>query len=346
MLRGLYDPPYPFRRPDLGDGHVSGRRKRAPRPRTDPPCRLPQRRLHRPQVDIAIGGLHGDGLERGDREPELLPLARVRARHREHPLTEAERQRARPGGQQLAQPLPGPVRVDDIPGGDPRGLQSQLAEPFPGRGDLLTEDDPLVDPGYQREDGPAAARVRGYDGEVGVLRPRNRRLHPVQHPRVTVPPCGHGEFGRVVPGPPVRRDGQHDLAPARPPEQLRLQLLAAVRLYGHRRGTALQQRHPRQHLRRLAQHQTQRDRVQARPAVLRGERQAQQVRVGEPCPQRPVEVVGDGARGDRGAGHRVRRDPAEHRLRRLDRRLLLLGEGEVHGPVLPRTDHRPGGHRI
>lgn len=64
--------------------------------------------------------------------------------------------------------------------------------------------------------------------------------------------------------------------------------------------------------------------------MLLGEDQAQQVRPGEPGPQRAVEVVGDGPRGQRGAGHAVGRDVREDGPGRFDGGLLLLGEGEVH----------------
>lgn len=57
MLRGLYDPLYALRGPDLGHGHVTGGGQRAPRTRADPPGGLPPGRLHRTQIDIAVGGL-------------------------------------------------------------------------------------------------------------------------------------------------------------------------------------------------------------------------------------------------------------------------------------------------
>lgn len=331
MLRGLHDPAYTLRRPDLGDGDVTGGGQRAGCPRGDPPRGLPQRGLHRAQVDVAVGGLHGDGLEGGDREPELLPLARVLPGHPQHALPEPERQRARPGGQQVPQPLPRPVGVDHVPGAEPDRLQPQLAEPLTAGGELLGEGGPGVRAGHQGQDGPAGRGVGGHDRDVRVVGPRHGRLHPVQHPDLAVLPCGHGQLGRVVAGTAVRGDGQHDLAPAGPGEQGGLRLVAPEGLDGRRRRAALQQRHPGQHPRRLPQHQAQRDGVQAGPAVPLVEQQAQQVRVGEPGPQGAVVALGDGAGGERGAGHGVRGDPGEHALRRLGRRLLLLGEGEVHG---------------
>ena len=96
-------------------------------------------------------------------------------------------------------------------------------------------------------------------------------------------------------GAAVRGDGQDDLAPAGPREQRGLRLRPAVSLYRGRGSAALQERDPGQYLRRLAQHQAQGDGVQAGSARLVSEQQAQQVRVGEPRPQRPVEAFRDGA---------------------------------------------------
>lgn len=127
--------------------------------------------------------------------------------------------------------------------------------------------------------------------------------------------CGHGEDERAAPG-----AGQHGGG----------QLGASVGLDGHGGGAVLQQRDPGQYPGRLAQHQAQRDGVEAGPAVLLGEDEAQQVGAGEGGPQGPVELLRDGSRRERGAGHAVGGDVGEHGLRRLDGRLLFLGEGEVH----------------
>lgn len=312
VLCSLHDPPDALRGPDLGDGDVTGDRQHAGRRRGDPPRGLPQCHLHRAQVDITVGGLHGNGLEGRDGEAELLPLAGVFTGHREHPLTQAEAQRTCPAGQQLAQPFPGAVGVDDVTVRYPRGFQAHLAEPLAGGGDLLTEADALVDAGDHGEEGPAGGSVGRYDDEVDGVCPGHRRLYPVQDPRVAVLLRGHGEFGRIVAGKAVRGDGQHHLAPPGTGEQRRSQLLATVGLYGGCGGAGLQQRDARQGLGRLPQHQAERDGIQARPAVLRVQQQAQQVRLGESGPQSAVEVVGDGARHQRGTGHRVRHDPGEH----------------------------------
>lgn len=157
--------------------------------------------------------------------------------------------------------------------------------------------------GDQGEHGPVGVRVGGYEDEVGVVRPGHRRLHSVEHPLVAVPVRGHGEFGGVVAGAAVCGDGEDEVAAPGPAQHLAPQLLVAVRLYGRRGGAALQQGDPGQYLRGFAQYEAQGDGVEAGAAELLVEEQAQQIRVGEPLPQCPVEVVRDGARDERRAGH-------------------------------------------
>ncbi|GAA3093598.1 hypothetical protein GCM10020254_43290 [Streptomyces goshikiensis] len=110
VLRGLDDPAYPLRGPDLGDGDIARARQRsagAPGRGVEPPGGLPEGHLHGAQVDVAVGRLDGDGLEGGHRKAELLALAGVLARHGEHALAESQCQGAGSGGEELAEPVPG-----------------------------------------------------------------------------------------------------------------------------------------------------------------------------------------------------------------------------------------------
>lgn len=333
VLGGLYDPAYALRGPDLGDGDITRARQGttgAAGRGIEPPGGLPQGDLHGAQVDVPVGGLDGDGLEGGHREAELFALAGVSAGHGEYVLAESERQRAGPGGEELAQPFPGSRGFDEVRPGHPHAVEGEFGEPLPARGDLLGEGQPVGVPRDEREDGLALAGVRGYGDPVRAVRPGDRGLRPFQDPCLALAAGDDGEFGRVVAGAPVGGGGEHERAAPRAGQQGGGQFGTAVGLYGHGRGAVLQQRDPRQHPGGLAQHQAQGDGVQARSPVLLGEDQAQQVRCGELGPQRAVEVVGDGPRGQRGAGHGVGRDIREDGPGRLDGGLLLLGEGEVH----------------
>jgi len=101
MLCGLDDAPDAVRRPDLGHGDVPGGGQGARRPRAGPPGRLPQRGLHRAQVDVAVGALHRDRLEGGDGMPELFASGRVGGGHAQDLFAQAEGERAGAGGEQL-----------------------------------------------------------------------------------------------------------------------------------------------------------------------------------------------------------------------------------------------------
>lgn len=144
----------------------------------------------------------------------------------------------------------------------------------------------------------------------------------------------------IVAAAAVRGDGQYEFAASGGAQQFVLQVGAAVLLYGYCGCAVFQQRYAGQYLRRFAEHQAERDRVQAGSFVGGVQGQAQQICLGEPGPQWPVEVVGDGAGGQCGARYPVREDPAEDGVCRLACCLLFLGESEVHGPA------RPHAHRL
>ncbi len=70
----------------------------------EPPRRLPQRDPHRLGVDVRVGGLERDALERRQRPPELLALRRVVGGHPQRALRHADLRRAQPDERAIQHP--------------------------------------------------------------------------------------------------------------------------------------------------------------------------------------------------------------------------------------------------
>ncbi|GAA3093593.1 hypothetical protein GCM10020254_43280 [Streptomyces goshikiensis] len=169
--------------------------------------------------------------------------------------------------------------------GHPYAVQGEFGEPLPAGGVLVGEREPLGAARDQREDGLSFAGVGGDGDPVGAVGPGHGGLHPVQGPPGALAAGADGEFGGVVAGAAVGGGGEDELAAPGAGQQGGGQFGAAVGLDGHRGGAVLQQGHPGQYPRRLAQHQAQGDGVEAGPAVPLGEDQAQQVGGGQLGPQ-------------------------------------------------------------
>lgn len=189
--------------------------------------------------------------------------------------------------------------------------------------------------GQQGEDGAALGGVRGYGDEVGAVGPGDGGLKAVEDPVGAVAARGDGEFGGVVAGTSLGGGGEDDFAAAHAGEQFGCRPPGRVPLDGHRDGAGLQEGDAGEDAAGFAQYEAEGDGVETAAAVLGGDGESQQVGGGETGPERSVEVLGDGARCEGGARYRVGRDAREDRLGRLDGRLLLFGEGEVHCPALP-----------
>ncbi len=76
----------------------------ASRPAVESPRRLPQRDPHRLGVDVRVGGLERDALERRQRPAELLALRRVVGGHAQRALRHADLRRAQPDERAIQHP--------------------------------------------------------------------------------------------------------------------------------------------------------------------------------------------------------------------------------------------------
>ena len=184
------------------------------------------------------------------------------------PSPRPERQRAGAGGEQFRSDSQAPSASMTSRAAIAYGIQSEFGEPLPAGGDLLGESDAFVVAGDQGEHGAAAgrcARVRG----------RGRRSAPRGRPSASPSSTHRSPSGRAVTASsaescPVRPCAAtvRTSSPAASPGSSSAFNSSPPYVCTVDGGSgALQQRHPRQHLRRLAQHQAERDGVQAGAAV-------------------------------------------------------------------------------